>query len=109
MQDLSDAGKAVLPESVPNSGTTDRAKMIELGGALLGGHVAGIPPAALAGTAAAAGIYTRPGQALARSLLAGSPQTRNAFSQYLADYRAPVGIPAAVAVNRLLAAATPNQ
>jgi len=49
MQDLADAGRAVLPQSVPNSGTTDRRNLTELALALFGGHAAGVGPGVLAG------------------------------------------------------------
>ncbi len=45
LQDISDAGKMVLPNNVPNSGTAERGAMMAGGGALLGGGGAAINPA----------------------------------------------------------------
>jgi hypothetical protein len=83
LQPLADAGRAVLPPSVPNSGTTDRRNMTELGLALLGGHAAGVPLSALAAGVAGVGAYSAPGQAAARYLAAGSPQTRQMLAEIL--------------------------
>lgn len=85
MQDMADAGKAVLPQSVPNSGTTDRRNLTELALALLGGHAAGVGPGVIAGGLAGVGAYTAPGQAMIRGIAAGSPETRQALAQLLAQ------------------------
>jgi hypothetical protein len=76
MQDLSDAGRGVLGDKYPDSGTAGRLLPM-----LLGGGIATLAPAAvdhpiataLAATAlgAAAAPYTKTGQKLAAALLAG--------------------------------------
>lgn len=66
MQDLSDAGAAVLPSTVPNSGTPERL----LAAALLGGQF-GVPAPAAAAGAGIYGMYTEPARrAIAAALLA---------------------------------------
>lgn len=71
MQDLADAGRAVLPSVIPNSGTTDRAAMTMLiGDALTNGVRMG--PALAMGAAALP--YTGLGQRFTQGLLAG-PRT----------------------------------
>ena len=71
MQDLSDAALDVLPSKYPDSGTAGRLGLLGLLGA------AGAVPA-LTGPAAIiagglSGLYTRPGQAVARGLLTHKP------------------------------------
>ena len=74
-QGLSDAGRAVLGPTVPDSGTPFR-HAIQYGGALLAGEKAGvpIPPAAWLGAGGAAlgtgALYSPPGQALIAHLMA---------------------------------------
>lgn len=81
MQDLSDAGKTVLGNKVPDSGTPFRhfvgiPALMGIGGA--GGYATGGSPesagvGAALGGAAMASAYTRPGAALLRALLAKRP------------------------------------
>jgi hypothetical protein len=79
MQDLSDAGKSVLGSNVPDSGTAGRgmagAGLLALAGG--GGEMMHLPPEAVIPTVAAGaaglGAYTRPGQYLARAILARRP------------------------------------
>lgn len=81
MQDLSDAGKTVLGNKVPDSGTPYRhfltiPALMGVGGGA--GYMAGGDPhsggmGALAGGALATLPYTRPGAALARAMLAQRP------------------------------------
>ena len=80
MQDLAQAGQAVLPSTVPDSGTALRG-LLELGA---GGAItheispeAAITGAGLIGSGTA--LYSRPGQALARALLHGAPGARTAM------------------------------
>lgn len=64
LQDLSEAGKMVLPSKVPDSGTAGRA-LWALGALGTGGAAAMAAPAIIPGLALgalAAGSYTRPGQ-----------------------------------------------
>lgn len=69
MQDLSDPAKAVMPSSVPDSGTPLR---MAVGGAGLGG-LSYLSPYLAAPGAAVAGMYTPPGLALMRMLMARRP------------------------------------
>lgn len=78
MQEVSDAGRAVLDNTVPNSGTPGRALMagaVGTAGALASGHIPGgeyaLPLLALG--AAGAGAYTQPGQAILRGLTSVRP------------------------------------
>lgn len=61
MQDLAEAGKSVLPNKIPDSGTVGRALMnLGVGGALGGGAILGhVAPAAAAGGALMMAPYTR--------------------------------------------------
>jgi hypothetical protein len=66
-QQLTDAAADVLPNTIPDSGTAGR-----LGAGMAIGYGAGaLNPATLAGLAAAAAPYSRPGQKLANSLFVG--------------------------------------
>ncbi len=77
MQDLSDAGLATLPASYPDSGTAGRLMMGALlsGGHLLGGAAAPVTAPLVALGSGLSALYTRPGQALARGVMAhkGAP------------------------------------
>ncbi len=76
MQDLGNAGQAVLGNKVPNSATADRAMLG--GGALLSGAInPAIPAALLAGGAA----YTGPVQKALVSAVASRPQSAQAVAQ----------------------------
>lgn len=68
-QDLGDAGKAVLGNKVPNSGTADRS-LLNL--TLLGGTAA-VNPGAAAGVIGGAGLYTSPAQRALVAALAARP------------------------------------
>jgi len=80
-QDLAQAGKTVLPNKVPDSGTPERIETLVAAETLLGalGH-----PAAAIGTAApilgAKMAYQPWAQDIARALIAGAPETRAPIS-----------------------------
>lgn len=76
MQDLSAAGKNLLHNRVPNSGTVDRALLS--GGALGSGLISPWIPAALAGGAA---MYSPPMQALLRGAVGSRPQLAEPAAQ----------------------------
>ena len=78
LQDLSDAGKEVLPSAVGNSGTADRAGLMAMGGALATGQW-WAPMAAGVGAAA----YTRPGIASMRALLTQRPAVAGTIAELL--------------------------
>lgn len=80
-QDLGDAGKTILNNKVPNSGTTDR--ILWGGGALTGAYLANpMLPAGLLGGAA---MYSSPAQWLLRGAVSARPQgakaVANSFEQ----------------------------
>lgn len=90
MQDLSAAGKNILSNKVPNSGTVDR---LLLGGGAIGSGL--YNPLIPAGLIAGAGMYTAPIQGLLRgavSMRPGAAQpVANAVRQ-TSPYLAPVGV-----------------
>jgi hypothetical protein len=102
MQDLSDAARDVLPNKLPESGTTPRL----LQAALLGGTATGyINPWAAAGGAALYGAYTDPARrAIAATLLARRPTAINELGEVIAGSGGPVAGPASAEYrrNRLL-------
>jgi hypothetical protein len=67
MQDISEAGKSTLSQTVPNSGTADRV----LNAMLLGGGASMVNPASLAALAAAPAVYSRAGSRYAIGDLPG--------------------------------------
>lgn len=75
LQDLADAGMEVLPSTIPDSGTPERA----LWAAMLGGAAKFDPKMAIAGAALSA-PYTKPGMAALGAWAGGSP-TRDAIRQ----------------------------
>jgi hypothetical protein len=89
MQDLSAAGKNLLANKVPNSGTVDR---LLLGGGALGTGL--FNPLIPAGLVTGAAAYTQPAQAVLRGLVASRPglaqPVANAVRQ-TSPYLAPVG------------------
>ena len=82
MQDLVQAGQKVLPSTVPDSGSAIRG-LVEAAPWLFAGHM--VAPGAAVGGAAALGagtaLYSGPGQAMARALMYGAPETRAAIGQ----------------------------
>jgi len=80
MQDLSDAGKRVLPSKIPDSGTAGRGM---LGAVVAGGAGAFAHPAVPAAIALGAGAYTRPGTAALSALLSQRPAIAQPISELL--------------------------
>lgn len=93
MQDLSDAGRAVLPNSIPNSGTPER---LMAAGTMLGGAgAAGMLPhlGVLSGVTGA--VYSPLGRYLTTGLLAGArPAPIDAAGALLARSGGAVALPA---------------
>lgn len=92
-QDLVGAGKQVLPNTLPNSGTAERRLIHELvlglgGGAALG-HAAHMG-AGMAGTAA---LYSQPMQRLVRALMTGAHDTRRPIGDLVREYGPNVAVP----------------
>lgn len=69
LQKLAETGKTVMGGKYPDSGTAGRT--LQAGLALGGGYM--IDPSIAAGALAASSLYTRPGQALAQTLLTRRP------------------------------------
>lgn len=91
MQDLTDAGRAVLPNNVPNSGTADRLMMASL---LAGGMMpaASVPLASLG--AGVMGAYSRPGSRLYQiAMTAPRPAPVRAAGDAIAALGGPVSVP----------------
>lgn len=89
MQDLSSAGKNLLSNKVPNSGTVDRALLA--GGALGSALYNPLIPASLVGGAA---LYSAPAQALLRGLATARPQAAQGAAQAVrksTPYLVPIG------------------
>lgn len=96
MQELSDQGQKVLSRSVPDSGTAERSVITNLLAG--GGMYAGGAPA-VAGTAATAGLYTKPAQKVISALLAKRPDIARQLG-YAFQKGAPYGaIPGAAIAN----------
>lgn len=113
LQDLTDAGQAVLPSTVPDSGTAVRG-LTEAALAGAGAHEVGaLNPTTMGLAAALAAPYTTPGLAASRYLLAGSrPQYARdlaaALQQYTRPFIAgPAGAGAAMMGNQQVAGALP--
>jgi phage-related tail protein len=76
MQDMTTAGREVLGNNVPNSGTADRGLM----GLLVGGA---IDPMLAGGMIAGRGLYTAPAQRAAASILTQRPQISRQAGDYV--------------------------
>ena len=102
MQDLSDAGKAVLPATMGDSGTFTRGALNAgtLGALATAGLTGNLPLAPMAAAGLAYGAYTNPMQRLAQALLAGQ---RSAPTQRLGDFVTGGGVALAPALSAALA------
>jgi len=92
MQDLSDAARAVLPQTVPDSGTAGRAAI----GLLVSGGASGIlhSPTPLAAFLASQALYSRPiNQAIVNTMLATRPPAIVATGEAVRRMGAPVAVP----------------
>lgn len=78
MQDLSEAGKTVLGNKVPNSFTTDRAL---LAGGTLGSYL--VNPAIPAGLLGGAALYTQPAQKALNALVSKRPDSAAQLAELL--------------------------
>jgi hypothetical protein len=92
--DLAQAGNAVLPSTVPNSGTTDRAMATfvlpaALGGSAAGSEALGLPPALTASLATLSLMSTKKGNAaIQRLAVSRDPATRAIGEELLRHRRA---------------------
>lgn len=79
-QDLGDAGKFVLGNKVPNSGTAER---LLYGGGALGSYL--INPAIPLGLVGGAALYTQPSQKMLNALLSSRPQSAQGIAEALGN------------------------
>lgn len=98
MQDLSGAGKKVLSQTVPDSGTPFRiaSNMAMVGGGSLFNPLIG------AGALGAAGAYTKPAQKVIEALLVKRPELARQFGRQLAEaapYAGTAALPVGLTVN----------
>jgi hypothetical protein len=91
MQDLAEAAQDVLPSTIPNSGTPERAMWAMLAG---GGGASALlsNPAPAIAAGAAALPYTSPGMSLLRNYATAMPATRNYLAQAL-RHATPFAVP----------------
>jgi hypothetical protein len=92
LQELSDAGRAVLPQTVPDSGTAGRA----LTGLIVSGGASGMlnSPTPLAAFLASQALYSRPvNQAIVNTMLAPRPPVVAAAGEVTRRMAAPVAVP----------------
>jgi hypothetical protein len=99
LQDLSDAGTAVLPQQVPDSGTAGRMAAMLLAGGTASNVIS---PAAVAPIALAAGAYTKPGIKAMEYAIARRPQNAKAIADFLRKNSKTVALPSAVAMSQLM-------
>lgn len=90
MQDLAEAGKSVLGNKVPNSGTADR--LLPTAGLAMSGALNPLIPAGVFGSSV---LYTQPAQNLMTGLLAARPQAAKAVAKGF-DKGASILVPGAV-------------
>lgn len=105
LQDMSDPARAIMPRTVPDSGTPERAAlMAALLGAGGGGAAMGVPLPAIAAGASGYAAYTEPGRRMIQYLLAGQrPASVAAAGRALA----PAGGAATVPLGSLLLSPPP--
>jgi hypothetical protein len=105
MQDLSDAGREVLPNKVPNSGTTDRflTNLLFAGAGLEGANLGHVAPQFLAGSALAAAPYTQVGNRLVQSAMTERPAFAPMIAQQLEKLRLPATVAGAAAATNAFA------
>lgn len=89
LQDLSDPAKAVLGNTVPDSGTALRTMTAAGGGLAVGGGLGVLNPSTLAALAAAPVMYSRPGQNAMAALLAQRPQGANRLAELVRQASTP--------------------
>lgn len=98
LQDISDAGKEVLPSKVPDSGTARRTMTgVGLGGAA---HLLApsLDPTLVGSTAGAWLAYSKPGRAVMRAMLANRPQGAQAVAGAIRKAAKPAAIASAAAL-----------
>lgn len=98
LQDLSDAGTAVLPQQVPDSGTAGRMAAMLLAGGTASNVIS---PAAVAPIALAAGAYTKPGIKAMEYAIAKRPANAKAIAEFLRRNSGAAALPAAASMSQL--------
>jgi hypothetical protein len=91
LQDLSDAGRSVLPSTVSNSGTTDRGALLGLAAAapdiMLHGASDPMVLGPAAGLLGASTLYSKPGTRALQTLLARRPAGAQGLAQAVEDLK----------------------
>jgi len=109
-QDLVGAGKQVIPNTLPNSGTSERRLIHEVVLGLGGAHVAGALPHMAAGMAGTAAVYNPFVQRLLRAAIMGAPETRGPLGDFVRRYGPRVATPLIVdALKRSAQASAENE
>lgn len=98
-QELAAAGKQVLSQKVPDSGTAIRELMTGAGGAGIGATLGGLP--GIAAALAAPVMYSQPGTQLMRAVLTQRPQGAQALSGMVRQ-GAPLITAGAVPISQLM-------
>ena len=96
-RDLTEAGQAVLPNVVPNSGTTDRALATMvlpagLGGAAAGSNLLGLPDEVTATLAGLSLLSTKKGNKLFQKLAVERPDAARILGESILNFRRPAGL-----------------
>lgn len=92
-QDLVAAGKQVLPNTLPNSGTSERRLIHELILGLGGGAALGHAAHMAAGMGGTAALYSQPMQRLVRALITGGRDVRRPIGDLVREYGPNVAVP----------------
>lgn len=95
LQQLAQDAKNTMARQVADSGTPERGALMTLMAGGVGGHMLGIPPAALGVGAGLAGLYTRTGNRMFQSLATFSPATRRILRRAIEQAATRSGVPAA--------------
>jgi hypothetical protein len=95
-QDLVGAGKQVIPNTLPNSGTAERRLLHELLLGVGGGHALGALPHVLGGMGVTAAAYNRPAQQFIRAALTSAPGTRGPLGDFIRQHGPQASVPAVV-------------
>jgi hypothetical protein len=101
LQDLSDPAKSILSNTVPNSGTADRAMTAGATGALLAKPQTLLNPA-FWGALAPAAMYTKPGQKAAQFLLTQRPAGAGALAKMIEEGSQQLSGPATMGALQML-------
>ena len=91
-QDLVEYGKEIIPQRLPDSGTSERREILGLLG-VGGAHAAGLGLHAAVGLGSLAAAYSPPAQWLLRKALLSAPKTRGPMGDFIRQYGPRAAIP----------------